>query len=582
MTPATSLAEAPHRARRRLDPLPRGGLLPPEVWLRRHRAIVVLLWLHAAVIAAVVVAKGYGLTHTFLEGGLVALCALLASLPNTPRTARAMIASFGLLSSSAILVHLSGGYIEMHFHFFVMIIVISLYQEWWPFLLAIAYVVFHHGVIGVIDPASVYNHADAVAEPWRWSAIHGIFILAASIASMGAWRLNEDLVQDRIAIALRARAAAEESARLREEFLSVATHELRTPITGLKAYAELGLRLLARDADPAQLRATLERLDGQTDRLARLVTQLLDVSRLEAGKLDLEIVPVDLGRLVREQVELARQRSDAHSWSVTAPDGIVVAADPGRIEQAVMNLLENALRYGPDGGPIEVRVTGDASRATVEVADRGIGIPADRIGHVFDRFFQAHSERNYGGMGLGLFITRQIVERHGGEVAAAARPGGGTSFTIGLPRADVGARVEAAPPRRDWAVTASARPPGPILVVEDDDAIRRAVREILTEEGLEVVEARDGAAALERLATVEPAVILVDKLMPVLNGTGFAQAYRLRPGPHAPLIGLCAARDAVAWSREIGAVACVPKPFAVADLVAAVRSALSGAATPAG
>src|SRR5581483_1571544 len=117
--------------------------------------------------------------------------AMLASWPRTGRRFRAVSACVGLLTSSAILVHLSGGYIEMHFHFFVMVPLMALYQDWVPFLAAIAYVVIHHGTVGVLDPDQVYNHPAAWASPWRWAAIHGVFVLGTSVVSCITWRLNE-------------------------------------------------------------------------------------------------------------------------------------------------------------------------------------------------------------------------------------------------------------------------------------------------------------------------------------------------------------------------------------------------------
>jgi hypothetical protein len=141
--------------------LPEGRPLPEDVWLGRHRVILWLLWLHAFAIAAVGMLMGYGLVHSLAEGGLVAAAALLASWPARSRDFRAMIASLGLVVSSSFVVHLSGGYVEMHFHFFVMVIVIALYQRWLPLLIAIAYVVLEHGTVGVLDPFAVYNHPDA-------------------------------------------------------------------------------------------------------------------------------------------------------------------------------------------------------------------------------------------------------------------------------------------------------------------------------------------------------------------------------------------------------------------------------------
>ncbi len=171
--------------------LPEGRPLPADVWHRRHRGIVILLWLHAIIVAIYAAATGRGLGHGLFEASVIVIAAIAASWTGFGRSARACIASFGLLSASGILVHLSGGYIEMHFHFFVMLAVITLYQDWRPFLLAVAYIGLHHGVVGTLDPDSVYNHLDAWANPWKWAAIHGGFVLAASIAGIINWRLNE-------------------------------------------------------------------------------------------------------------------------------------------------------------------------------------------------------------------------------------------------------------------------------------------------------------------------------------------------------------------------------------------------------
>jgi PAS domain S-box-containing protein/diguanylate cyclase (GGDEF)-like protein len=171
--------------------LPRGRTLPRSAWRKRHRTLVALLWLHALALPAFGIVQGYGVLHSTSEGLLLAVVAGLAHLAGArPRLASALV-SFGLVSSSAILVHLSGGVIEAHFHFFVVIVLLTLYEDWMPFLLAAAYVVFHHGLTGAIDPGSVYNHPDAVAHPWKWASIHAGFVAAAGIASVAAWRLNE-------------------------------------------------------------------------------------------------------------------------------------------------------------------------------------------------------------------------------------------------------------------------------------------------------------------------------------------------------------------------------------------------------
>jgi diguanylate cyclase len=172
--------------------LPKGQLLPEHIWRRRHAAIVWLLWLQIPALIAFGVLQGQSLLHMLQEGAILAAAAVLAGSERLGVTQRVIAASFGLITSSAILVHLWAGYIEAHFHFFVMVGVLTLYQAWMPFLVAIGYVVLHHGLVGFLAPSSVYNHPDAVASPWRWALIHGAFVLAASVAHIVAWRTNEN------------------------------------------------------------------------------------------------------------------------------------------------------------------------------------------------------------------------------------------------------------------------------------------------------------------------------------------------------------------------------------------------------
>jgi diguanylate cyclase (GGDEF)-like protein/PAS domain S-box-containing protein len=172
--------------------LPSGGSLPDDVWAQRHRWILALLWVQAPGLAAFGLLRGYRLVQVVMEVSAIAAFALLAGLPVESRKLRSSMASVGLMTSSAILVHLSGGVIEAHFAFFVMIGVLSMYQDWLPFLLSVGYVVVHHGLLGTIDPHSVYDHTAATTGPWKWSLIHGVFVTAASLAYLAAWRLNEE------------------------------------------------------------------------------------------------------------------------------------------------------------------------------------------------------------------------------------------------------------------------------------------------------------------------------------------------------------------------------------------------------
>ena len=171
--------------------VPTGQLLTPAVWAQRHRGIVWLLWLHVAGVAVFALVRGKAVGHAVAEVTPMALCALAAALPALGRRARSAAAVLGLITASAVIVHLSGGVVEAHFHFFVMIGVITLYQDWLLFGLALGYVVIHHSVLGLLAPHDVFNHAAAVRSPWKWALIHGAFVLAASVAYLVNWRLSE-------------------------------------------------------------------------------------------------------------------------------------------------------------------------------------------------------------------------------------------------------------------------------------------------------------------------------------------------------------------------------------------------------
>ena len=171
--------------------LPRGNTLSPRSWSRRHIVILVVLWIHVPALYVVGVRTGHGWAHSLIEVSIVTAFAFGAGIRTLGRDARASLATMGLVASSAILVHLTGGLVEMHFHFFVVVAVVSLYQSWYPFLVAIGFVLLHHGVVGGIDSSNVFNHPAAQHAPWKWAALHALFIAAESAAALTAWKLNE-------------------------------------------------------------------------------------------------------------------------------------------------------------------------------------------------------------------------------------------------------------------------------------------------------------------------------------------------------------------------------------------------------
>jgi len=222
----------------------------------------------------------------------------------------------------------------------------------------------------------------------------------------------------------------------RSEFLTVAAHELRTPLTPLSMYLQNIEKRLSRGTSIHPELASKAR--RQVTRLTRLVEDLLDVSRIESGRLEIHRDPVELGDLVGEVVADFRSGTQGHEITlVRPPDHTVVLGDEQRLEQVLVNLLQNAIKYSPDGGRIVVTVGQEGGEAIVSVADQGIGVPAEEQAKLFQRFFRARNAatRHFGGLGIGLFVSHEIVQHHGGRFLVASESGKGAVFSFTLPLA---------------------------------------------------------------------------------------------------------------------------------------------------
>ncbi len=380
--------------------------------------------------------------------------------------------------------------------------------------------------------------------------------------------------------------SVQEANRVKDEFLATLSHELRTPLNAILGYSRMmRMGILA----PSKQTRAIETIERNATSLTQIVEDVLDVSRIISGKMRLAVQPVDLVAVVRQSLEAVRPAAESKQIRVEsafAVDALQASADPDRLQQVLWNILSNAVKFTPTGGRVGVSIDRDDDRIEIAIKDNGIGIAPAFLPHVFERFRQEESgtNREQGGLGIGLSISRELVEMHGGRIyVESAGVGQGSTFRILLPTT----MAQAAP-----AVTGRASDAGStetrqqlvanlqglrVLAVDDDADALALVREILENAGAEMMLASSGAEALEILSRAQPDVIVSDIAMPRMDGFQLISEIRthanaaIRAIPAAALTAYARSEDNVR-ARRSGFQRHLAKPIDPAELTVAVAS----------
>jgi signal transduction histidine kinase len=340
-----------------------------------------------------------------------------------------------------------------------------------------------------------------------------------------------------------ARAQAEAANRAKDEFLAMVSHELRTPLSAMLGWSRM---LTTGKLDPETVSRGIEAIERNARAQTQLIGDLLDISRITTGKLQLNVRPLRLDSVITNTIDAMRPTAQAKQILLNAnldTNGGHISGDPDRLQQIIWNLLSNAIKFTPAGGRVEINLERVGTHIQITVADTGQGINAEFLPHVFERFRQADSSttRKFGGLGLGLSIVRHLVELHGGTVQVdSPGEGQGATFTVRFPlltEYEESSNTHAVEHSGDGAATAELSLKGiRVLVVDDDTDSRAVIGEMLLQFGAEVLTAASAHDALQALELWSPHVLLSDIEMPNEDGYSLLQKIRMKDGNSGGLI----------------------------------------------
>ena len=361
----------------------------------------------------------------------------------------------------------------------------------------------------------------------------------------------------------------EVAGRHKSEFLASMSHELRTPLNAVIGFSDVLLERMFGDLNERQEEYVRDIRDSGRH-LLELINEILDLSKVEAGRMELEPAALSLPDLLEQGLAMVRERAARHGIAISlavAPEVGVVWADEVKLKQVVLNLLSNAVKFTPDGGAVDVRASIAGDEAQVVVSDSGIGIDAADHERIFEAFQRGGREARSEGTGLGLTLSKRIVELHGGRIWMSSRPGEGSTFGFAVPVQPHG------PPEESASQPAAERDLETVLVVEDDPHSAELLSVYLEGAGYRVTVARDGAEGLEQARRLRPRAVVLDILLPRLDGWDLLARLKSDPATAEAPVVVVSMLDERGKGLALGAVEYLVKPVAREELLAALERA---------